>query len=290
MLECESLYKRTLWLQVLNGEGYGIVVRCGDETFIGHINALTARTKSSTTTLQRDMTRFVRFIAIIAVTMAIILFSVGLGRGMSFAAAFVNGLVVVIVANIPQGLPATVTSMLVLTANRMRSLNVLVKKTDIIETLGSASRICSDKTGTLTQNKMTVMNVWVNRQFKSAADLANSVPLARHSAASAHLARSSRLKQKSTISRASAIKEHDSYDIEASAGSMSAQQSVPEGRKMAAMADLQRRSLARVSSAVGSDMLSRMSAGVAQRQLTRGSTVPPPALHSLRICQACLPV
>lgn len=157
--------------QVLNGEGRGLVVRCGDNTFIGKINTLAAGTEGQMTTLQRDINRFVKFIALIAITMAIILFSAGMGRGMDFADAFVNGLVVVLVANIPQGLPATVTSALTLTAERMKDRSVLVKKTDIIESLGSATRIASDKTGTLTQNKMTVMNCWVNRQYKSASEI-----------------------------------------------------------------------------------------------------------------------
>jgi magnesium-transporting ATPase (P-type) len=161
--------------QVLNGEGYGIVIRCGDNSFIGKINILTAGTKGTTTTLERDINNFVIFIAIIAVTMAIVLFSAGMGRRMKFADAFVNGVVVVLVANIPQGLPATVTSALTLSAERMKDASVLVKKTDIIESLGSATRIASDKTGTLTQNKMTVMNCWVNRQYKAASDIVASV-------------------------------------------------------------------------------------------------------------------
>jgi magnesium-transporting ATPase (P-type) len=174
--------------QVLNGEGYGIVIRCGDNTFIGKINSLAAGTKGAETTLQHDINIFVKFIAILAITMAIVLFSAGLGRKMKFAKAFVNGIIVVLVANIPQGLPATVTSMLTLTAERMKAVSVLVKKTDIIEALGSATRIASDKTGTLTQNKMTVMNCWVNRQFKSASDIVatahRALPLAGRSALS----------------------------------------------------------------------------------------------------------
>lgn len=162
-------------MQVLNGEGYGVVVRCGDNTFIGKINSLAAQTTANETTLQRDINMFVKVIAVIAITMAIILFGAGMGRKMKFADAFVNGLVVVLVANIPQGLPATVTSALTLTAERMKDVSVLVKKTDIIEALGSATRIASDKTGTLTQNKMTVMNCWVNRQYKSANEIVNSV-------------------------------------------------------------------------------------------------------------------
>ena len=68
-------------------------------------------------------------------------------RKMPFAQAFVNGVVIVLVANIPQGLPATVSSALMVTAQSMKTVNVLVKKTDIIESLGSATRIASDKTG-----------------------------------------------------------------------------------------------------------------------------------------------
>ena len=195
-------------MQVLNGEGYGIVIRCGDNTFIGKINALASQTKGTETTLQRDINFFIKVIAAIAVTMAVVLFSAGMGRKMAFEDAFVNGVVVVLVANIPQGLPATVTSALTLTAENMKNVSVLVKKTDIIESLGSATRIASDKTGanqtlackdlprthgvklwlmlscfcnpvtpagTLTQNKMTVMNCWVNRNSKSAADIVSSV-------------------------------------------------------------------------------------------------------------------
>lgn len=67
--------------QVLNGEGYGIVVRCGDNTFIGKINSLAGDTAGSVTTLQRDINKFVKFIAAIAITMAIILFSAGMVSG-----------------------------------------------------------------------------------------------------------------------------------------------------------------------------------------------------------------
>jgi sodium/potassium-transporting ATPase subunit alpha len=134
-------------VKVLNGEGYGIVVRCGDNTFIGKINSLASLTTSAETTLERDINFFIKVIAAIAITMAVVLFSAGMGRKMKFEDAFVNGVVVVLVANIPQGLPATVTSALTLTAENMKNVNVLVKKTDIIEALGSATRIASDKTG-----------------------------------------------------------------------------------------------------------------------------------------------
>lgn len=132
----------------MNGEGYGIVIRCGDNTFIGKINALATQTKGTMTTLERDITLFIKVVACIAVTMAVVLFASGMGRKMDFEDAFVNGVVIVLVANIPQGLPATVTSALMVTATNMKNVSVLVKKTDIIESLGSATRIASDKTGT----------------------------------------------------------------------------------------------------------------------------------------------
>jgi P-type E1-E2 ATPase len=68
------------------------------------------------------------------------------------------------VANVPQGLPSTVTAQLFIVAERMGKHNVFVKKLDIIETLGSCSMICTDKTGTLTQNLMTVIHLWVAGQ------------------------------------------------------------------------------------------------------------------------------
>jgi hypothetical protein len=141
-------------LQVLNGEGYGVVVRCGDNTYIGKINQLASETSGTETTLQRDINFFVKVIAAIAITMAVVLFSAGMGRKMKFESAFVNGVVVVLVANIPQGLPATVTSALTLTAERMKVVSVLVKKTDIIEALGSATRIASDKTGVYSSSSL----------------------------------------------------------------------------------------------------------------------------------------
>ena len=162
--------------QVLNGEGFGIVIRCGDDTFIGKINTLALHTAPQETTMVKDIRLFVTFIAIFASTLAIILFSIGLIRGTKFADAFVNGLVVVLVANIPQGLPATVTAMLSSTAAKMKEKRVVVKRPDIVESLGAATRIASDKTGTLTQNKMTVMNCWVNRQFKSSNEILANRP------------------------------------------------------------------------------------------------------------------
>jgi hypothetical protein len=89
--------------------------------------------------------------------------AIGAGRSTDRASlinAFVNGFIVVLVANVPEGLPATVVSCLTISAKRMAGVHVFIKKADIIEALGAATVIASDKTGTLTQNRMTVSKTW----------------------------------------------------------------------------------------------------------------------------------
>ncbi|WIA28646.1 hypothetical protein OEZ86_011182 [Tetradesmus obliquus] len=149
----------------MNGEGRGIVIRTGDETMIGKIASLASDTNTHRSTLQVEVHRLVWFVGILSFTVAIILFVVGLARKMSPLPAFVNGFILVVVANVPEGLPATVTSLLSLTALRLRDRNVLIKRTDIIENLGVATIIASDKTGTLTQNKMSVENIYCNMEL-----------------------------------------------------------------------------------------------------------------------------
>jgi sodium/potassium-transporting ATPase subunit alpha len=170
---------------VMNGEGIGIVIRTGDHTLIGSIAALASSTENVETTMQIEVRRVVHFITYLALASAIIFFSIGVGRVPSQAlTAFVNGFIVVFVANVPEGLPATVTSCLTITAKRMSARSVFIKKTAIIETLGSASVICSDKTGTLTQNKMSVENMWINKQIVYARGYKrNQAPIAPSSAA-----------------------------------------------------------------------------------------------------------
>jgi P-type E1-E2 ATPase len=101
-----------------------------------------------------EVQAFVKAIGIMAVTMAAILAIVGFSRRQRWQDVLINAFISVVVANVPQGLPATVTSMLSLASSSLAEKNVYVKRTEIIESLGSASVICSDKTGTLTMNLM----------------------------------------------------------------------------------------------------------------------------------------
>jgi sodium/potassium-transporting ATPase subunit alpha len=146
---------------VVNGSGVGVVVRTGDETVIGKIAALASRSRTGQTTLEREVSHFVRVITVIALTMAVTCVIVGLARGLSFLDVFIVGFLTVIVANVPQGLPATVTSLLAVTAREMAAKGVRVKRLDSVETLGAVSVIASDKTGTLTKNELTVTGMWL---------------------------------------------------------------------------------------------------------------------------------
>ena len=159
-------YKGSL---AVEGEAFGVVIRTGDRTFIGQIASLTAGAKELPTTLEVEVKHFIKFIAILSLTTGMIAFAIALGRnkGHQVIQIFIDAFVVVIVANVPQGLPATVTSLLGITASRMAKLNVLIKKLDCVETLGCTSVICTDKTGTLTKNEMTVTELWVDEKNRT---------------------------------------------------------------------------------------------------------------------------
>ena len=150
----------------MEGDAVGVVIRTGDDTMIGMVARLAGTESSGETTLQREISRFVKFIAVLALSMAVILFFIGIGRGFDVLDTFVIAFIAILVANIPQGLPATVTTALTIAAKKMQGKNVLVKRLDAVETLGAASVICSDKTGTLTRNRMTLQNFWFDKSYE----------------------------------------------------------------------------------------------------------------------------
>lgn len=161
--ECENVaFNGSL---CFDGMAIGLVFRTGDKTAVGSIARLASETTLRESTLQKEVRNFVKLVALISVTMAATCFVAsvliqGARTSDEIIAIFVNGFLVIIVANVPQGLPATVTSLLSLAARNMAKQSVLVKRIDCVETLGSTSIICSDKTGTLTKNEMTVTDLW----------------------------------------------------------------------------------------------------------------------------------
>ncbi|VDM91543.1 unnamed protein product [Onchocerca ochengi] len=145
----------------VEGKCKGIVILTGDKTVMGRIAFLTSRVESGKTPIAREIDHFIRIIGIVATTIGISFFIIGLIYGYTFVEALVF-LIGIIVANVPEGIMATMTVCLTLTAVKMKRKNCLVKKLEGVETLGSTSTICSDKTGTLTQNRMTVTHIWLN--------------------------------------------------------------------------------------------------------------------------------
>ena len=147
------------------GRGAGIVIRIGADTFMGKIANLASDTGSDETTLQREINRFIKLIACIAVGLGVFFFILGLIMQYEIITNFIFALGIV-VANCPEGLLSTVTVSLAITAKKMLENNIMVKNLQSVETLGAITCICSDKTGTLTKNKMTVVHVFYDGEIK----------------------------------------------------------------------------------------------------------------------------
>mmetsp|Transcript_10671 Transcript_10671/g.18846 ORF Transcript_10671/g.18846 Transcript_10671/m.18846 type:complete len:1330 (+) Transcript_10671:129-4118(+) len=148
---------------VPEGSLKGVVVNTGDDTVMGKIAALTLNVDAGQTPINKEIHHFIMIISTIAIVLGISFFIAGYVLNPEPIANLVF-LISIIVANVPEGLLATVTVCLTLTARRMHSKMVLVKNLEGVETLGSTSCICSDKTGTLTQNIMTVAQIVYGNQ------------------------------------------------------------------------------------------------------------------------------
>uniref|UniRef100_A0A4X2JT46 ATPase Na+/K+ transporting subunit alpha 4 n=1 Tax=Vombatus ursinus TaxID=29139 RepID=A0A4X2JT46_VOMUR len=148
----------------VEGTAQGIVIATGDHTVMGRIASLTSVLEAGQTPIATEIEHFIQLITGVAVFLGVSFFflSLFLGYGWLQAVIFLIG---IIVANVPEGLLATVTVCLTLTAKRMARKNCLVKNLEAVETLGSTSTICSDKTGTLTQNRMTVAHMWFDKNI-----------------------------------------------------------------------------------------------------------------------------
>ncbi len=137
------------------GRGAGVVVATGMETELGRIAGLIQDVKEQMTPLQRQIDQVGKLLALGGIIVALLVMIIGVLRGVPTSDMFLTA-VSVAVAVVPEGLPAVVTVTLALGAQRMLRRRALVRKLPAVETLGSVSVICSDKTGTLTENRMTV--------------------------------------------------------------------------------------------------------------------------------------
>lgn len=151
----------------VSGEALGIVIRTGNESVLGQIAKLTCAPKDRSSQMSDEIDMFVKKIAFVAFITALVFFIYGLimdfGIGATFS--FAIGL---FVSFVPQGIPATVTLLLTIAAKRLAKKQVLVKDLQGVETLGAITLLATDKTGTLTQNKMSVVGAWINGQIYSA--------------------------------------------------------------------------------------------------------------------------
>uniref|UniRef100_A0A8C5FDB4 Sodium/potassium-transporting ATPase subunit alpha n=1 Tax=Gadus morhua TaxID=8049 RepID=A0A8C5FDB4_GADMO len=151
----------------LEGVANGIVINTGDRTIIGRIASLASGVGNEKTPIAIEIEHFVDIIASLAIAFGFTFFVVAMFIGYEFLEAMIFFMAIV-VAYVPEGLLATVTVCLSLTAKRLARKNCVVKNLEAVETLGSTSVICSDKTGTLTQNRMTVAHLWFDNHVHAA--------------------------------------------------------------------------------------------------------------------------
>ncbi|KAA8326604.1 calcium-translocating P-type ATPase, PMCA-type [Leuconostoc carnosum] len=154
---------------VTYGRGIGVVTGTGMHTEIGHIAGMLEKADDTKTPLQEDLMKLGRVLTYLILGIAAVTFVVGILRGKETIIDMLLTSISLAVAAIPEGLPAIVTITLALGTTRMAARNALIRKLPAVETLGSTEIIGSDKTGTLTQNKMTVEKLVVNAEVSDAA-------------------------------------------------------------------------------------------------------------------------
>ena len=152
------------------GRGKGIVVETGMNTEVGKIAEIINDTEGTETPLQIKLNKLGKTLGLAALSICIVIFIIGIAYGKDIIEMFMTA-VSLAVAAIPEGLAAVSTIVLAIGVQRMVKKNAIVKKLPAVETLGSATVICSDKTGTLTQNKMTVQKVFVDDKIEDVPNI-----------------------------------------------------------------------------------------------------------------------
>ena len=143
------------------GRGIGIAISTGMNTEIGKIAKMLDSENDNITPLQKNLAHLGKILGIGAVSISILIFIISMFQGRDFFQMFMTSISLAVAA-IPEGLPATVAIVLAMGVQRMSKENAIIRKLPAVETLGSVNIICSDKTGTLTLNKMTVKKVFIN--------------------------------------------------------------------------------------------------------------------------------
>ena len=145
------------------GRGRAVVAETGMQTEMGKIASLLENENESATPLQQKLAQLGKYLGFLALGICAVIFIVGLVYGLDLMNMFMTA-VSLAVAAIPEGLPAIVTIVLAIGVQRMVASNAIIRRLPAVETLGCASVICSDKTGTLTQNRMTLMKLYTGKQ------------------------------------------------------------------------------------------------------------------------------
>lgn len=164
------------------GRGEGIVIARGNDTEIGKIANMLSSTKEEKTPLQKRLAELSKVLGIVCIVVCVLMIAIGLIWAIpeaftsfdAFGKEFSDLLIMAIsvaVAAIPEGLPAVVTIVLAMGMSKMVKVNTVVRRLPSVETLGAINVVCSDKTGTLTQNRMTVKKVYINKKTYAAGDL-----------------------------------------------------------------------------------------------------------------------
>ena len=155
---------------VAYGRGEGVVVYTGMDTEIGKIASMLNESVEELTPLQKRLNDLGKLLGIVAIVIVVAMFGMALIQGRDIIEMFITAIALAVAA-IPEGLTAVVTIVLALGVQRMVKVNTIVRKLPAVETLGAVSVVCSDKTGTLTQNKMTVTKIYFDNHLKDVSEL-----------------------------------------------------------------------------------------------------------------------